>query len=166
MIVSAIVATGKNRVIGKDNELLWRLPLEMKFFKETTMGHHLIMGRKTFESFPNPLPGRTSIVITRNPNYDKPGCLVVHSLDEALGLAKARGEKETFVTGGEEIYKLALPFIEKLYLTEVDFEGKGDAYFPAMDLSSWKMQTVRQEPVSEKNPLAWTTKIYTKKYTA
>ena len=114
MIVSAITAIGKNRVIGKDNQLLWKLPLELKMFKETTMGHHLIMGRKTFESHP-PLPGRTSIILTRDSTYEGPeGCLVRHTLHNALMIAKNNNEREVFIVGGEEIYARAMPQVQKL----------------------------------------------------
>lgn len=162
MIVSAIAAMGKNRVIGKDNKLLWRLPLELKLFKETTMGHHLIMGRKTFESRP-PLPGRTSIIITRNKNYSAPdGCFAVHSVPEAIELARSRNESEVFVTGGAEIYTIAMPYIQKLYLTEVDYSKEGDAYFPKFNANEWKLESENHMPVGEKNPFAWTAKIYTR----
>ncbi|MEZ4847009.1 MAG: dihydrofolate reductase [Bdellovibrionota bacterium] len=163
MIVSAMVAVGKNNVIGKDNKLLWRLPQELKYFKSTTMGHHLIMGRKTFESHP-PLPGRTSIVLTRDGTYEVPeGCIVAHTLTSALEIARSRGEREVFVVGGEEVYTLALPHIQKLYLTEVEFEGEADAFFPKIDLTNWTLQSENHVPQSEKNPFAWTAKIYTKK---
>lgn len=163
MIISAIAAMGKNRVIGKDNKLLWRLPLEMKFFKETTMGHHLIMGRKTFESHP-PLSGRTSIIVTRNKKYQAPqGCLIAHSIDSAIEIAHQRGEKEVFVTGGEEIYFQSMPLIQKLYLTEVDFSGEGDAHFPPLVANQWKLEAENHMDVSEKNPLAWTVRIYVRK---
>ena len=162
MIVSAIAAMGKNRVIGKDNKLLWRLPLELKYFKETTMGHHMIMGRKTFESNP-PLPGRTSIIVTRNKNYKAPeGCLVAHSIDAAIKIAETRGENEVFITGGEEIYFQSMPMIQKLYLTEVDFEEDGDAYFPPLVSKHWKLISEKHVEVSEKNPFAWTAKVYQK----
>jgi dihydrofolate reductase len=162
MIVSAIAAMGKNRVIGKDNQLLWKLPLELKYFKETTIGHHLILGRKTFESRP-PLPNRTSIIVTRNKKYDPPeGCLVVHSIESAIELAHQRGEKEVFICGGEEIYHQSMPQIQKLYLTEVDFSDKGDAYFPPLVSNQWKLESENHMPIGEKNPLAWTAKVYTR----
>ncbi|MEZ4705410.1 MAG: dihydrofolate reductase [Bdellovibrionota bacterium] len=163
MIISAIAAMGRNRVIGKDNKLLWRLPLEFKYFKETTMGHHIIMGRKTFESHP-PLPGRTSIAITRNTEYQVPeDCFVVHGLQQALDLAKEREETEAFVIGGEQIYREALPLLDKLYLTYVNFEAPGDAYFPEIDLSSWKVESEVSFPETPKNAHAWIARVYSKK---
>ncbi|MCC7460038.1 MAG: dihydrofolate reductase [Proteobacteria bacterium] len=162
-MISAIAAVGKNNIIGKDNKLLWRLPLELKYFKTTTIGHHLIMGRKTFESHP-PLPGRTSIVLTRDGTYEVPeGCIVAHTLTSALEIARSRGEREVFIVGGEEVYTLALPLIQKLYLTDVDFEGEADAYFPKVDFSEWGLDSEKHVEASEKNPYAWTAKVYTRK---
>lgn len=165
MIISAIVAMGINQVIGKNNQLMWKLPLEMKYFKETTMGHHIIMGRKTFEANHSKLlPGRTSIIITRNKNFKVPeGGFVVHSLDEALKLAESRGESEAFIIGGAEIYKEAFPIIQKLYLTEVDFLKGGDAYFPTMEYILWNLISEKHEPESENNPIAWTARVFTRK---
>ena len=162
MIISAIAAMGKNRSIGIDNKLPWRLPLELKMFKEITMGKYLVMGRKTFECRP-PLPGRTSIVVTRNPNYQVPdGCFVSHSIEGAIELEKSKKEKEVFIIGGEQIFELALPCIEKLYLTEVDASPQADAFFPALDLSKWKLQSENTMGIGEKNPISWTARIYTK----
>lgn len=164
MKISAIAAMGKNRVIGKDNRLMWKLPLEMKHFKETTTGHHMIMGRKTFESHPKPLPNRTSIVLTRNTSYEVPeGCFTAQTFEEALQIAKDRGESEVFVTGGAEIYTLSLPFLNQIYLTEIDFDQEGDAYFPKFDLEKWTVVREDHMSVGEKNNLAWTMRIYTKK---
>lgn len=163
MIISAIAAVGHNRVIGKNNKLLWQLPLELKMFKETTMGHHLIMGRKTFESHP-PLKGRTSIVLTRDATYQVPeGCIIAHTLQSALNIARNRNEREVFVVGGEEIYTIAMPYVQKLYVTEVDFTGEGDAYFPKIDWNEWHLESENHMPASEKNSLAWTARIFTKK---
>ena len=111
MKVSLIAAVSRNNVIGKNNNLIWHLPKDMKFFKDTTQGHHVIMGRKNFESIPHkysPLPNRTNIIITRQNNYLAKGCIVVNSIKEALEIAKQKGEKEAFIIGGGEIYKLAL----------------------------------------------------------
>ena len=163
MIISAIAAMGKNRVIGKDNKLLWHLPLELKYFKATTLGHHLIMGRKTFESGP-PLPNRTSIVLTNNDFYEVPmGCLLARSPEEALNIAKKRGEKEVFVSGGAAIYTLMKPWVQKLYLTTVETDATGDAYFPDWDLKHWQLLSEHVEPVGKKNSIPWTSRIYLKK---
>ena len=124
MKVSLIVAVSENGVIGKDNDLIWHLPKDMKFFKETTMGYHVIMGRKNFESIPHkfrPLPNRTNIVITRQSDYKAEGCIVVNSVEEALKVAKSHGENEAFIIGGGQIYKLALDanLVDKVYLTKI-----------------------------------------------
>ncbi len=133
-MISIIVAiAGKKRVIGKKGSLPWYIPQELKRFKEVTMGHSIIMGRKTHESIGKPLPGRTNIVITHEPDYKALGCIVVHSLDEAL---KEAQDDEIFVIGGGEIYKQALPLATKLYLTYIDKEIEGDVFFP--DYSEFK----------------------------
>ncbi len=116
--------------IGKANTLLWHLPDDQKMFKRVTMGHPIIMGRKTFESIKKPLPGRTNIVITRDTNLEIPGCVVVHSIDEAIKKGKETDQKEIFIVGGAEIYKETLALADRLYATVVDLVVDGDAYFP------------------------------------
>ncbi len=129
--ISGIVAVSRNHIIGKDGGLPWDIPEDLQFFRDKTKGHVMIMGRKTYESIGRPLPHRISIIITRNPDYQVPGCFVVQSIDEALALAR---EKETngeiFVIGGGQIFRLAMPYIDKLYITVVDVEIEGDAKFP------------------------------------
>ena len=137
MKVSLIVAVAENGVIGKDNNLIWHLPKDMKFFKETTKGHHVIMGRKNFESIPHkyrPLPNRPNIIITRQANYTAPECMVVNSVEEALKIAKINGEKEAFIIGGGQIYKIALEkkLIDTVYLTQVHHSFDGDTFFPEL----------------------------------
>lgn len=165
MIVSAIAAMGKNRVIGHNNRMLWHLPLEFQYFKNTTMGHHLIMGRKTFESIPGVLPGRTTLVVTRQTDYTAKGAHVVHSLEEAIQLARAQGDTECFIAGGAQIYKQAMPLVDKLYLTEVDYDQEGDAYFPTFDDIPWKLIEEKSYAQSENNAHAWTAKILQKQPT-
>jgi dihydrofolate reductase len=135
-MLSTIVAASENNVIGKDNQLLWHLPDDLKHFKRTTKGHHVIAGRKTFESQGNPLPHRTNIIVTRNPDYRAEGCIVVNSLDRALELAQA--DDEPFIIGGEQIYRMALPLVERIYLTRVHAEFEGDTFFPELDMDQWK----------------------------
>jgi dihydrofolate reductase len=134
-MLSLIVAASENNVIGKDNDLLWHLPDDLKHFKRTTRGHHVIAGRRTFESQGRPLPGRTNIIITRNPNYRAGGCIVVHSLEEALNQVK--DDDEPFIIGGEKIYRMALPRADRIYLTRVHAEVEGDTFFPELDPSRW-----------------------------
>ena len=137
MISIIVAAAGKNRVIGKRGALPWYIPNELKRFKEITMGHPIIMGRKTHESIGKPLAGRTNIIVTHDPQYSSAGCLVSHSLEEALRLAaNASGNDKIFVIGGGEIYKQALPLADKLYLTYIERQVEGDVFFP--DYSEFK----------------------------
>ena len=142
MIVSLIVAVSENGVIGKDNDLIWHLPKDMKFFKDTTMGHHVIMGRKNFESIPHkysPLPNRTNIVITRQTDYKAEGCVVVNSVEAALEIVKNNRDTEPFIIGGGQIYKIALEnnLVDRIYLTKVHHSFEGDTFFPELN-TDWK----------------------------
>ena len=140
MIISMIAAMSQNHVIGKNNDLPWKLPDDMKFFMEKTRGHHTIMGRKNYDSIPpkfKPLPNRINIVVTRQKNFKAPGCLVVGSVDEGLTIAKVNKETEVFIIGGAEIYKLGLPHSTRLYLTEIDAQIDGDTFFPQFDKEHW-----------------------------
>ncbi len=135
-----IAAIGRNYVIGKDNDLVWNLPDDMKFFMNTTSGHHVIMGRKNYESIPpkyRPLPGRTNIIITRQKDYQAEGASVVHDLESALDIARENGESEAFIIGGGEIYRMALSHADTLYLTEIQDSFDGDTYFPEFDKDNW-----------------------------
>ena len=137
-----LVAVSPEGIIGKDNSLIWHLPKDMRFFKETTMGHHVIMGRKNFESIPHkycPLPDRTNIVITRQSEYNAKGCIVVNSVEAALEIAKNNGDIEPFIIGGGQIYKIALEknLVDKIYLTKVHHSFEGDTFFPELN-SDWK----------------------------
>jgi len=141
MKVSLIVAVSTNGIIGNNNNLIWNLPKDMKFFKEITLGHHVIMGRKNFESIPHkysPLPNRINIVITRQSNYSAKGCLTVNSIEEALEITKESQDKEPFIIGGGEIYKLALRknLVDKIYLTKIYHTFYGDTFFPELG-SEW-----------------------------
>ncbi|MCE7065586.1 dihydrofolate reductase [Dyadobacter sp. CY326] len=138
MQISIIVAVSKNGVIGKDNQLLWRLPDDLKRFKQLTLGHPMIMGRKTFESIGKALPGRTSIVITRKDDFNADGIVVAHSLLEALRIAEESETSEAFVVGGGEIYVEAQPLADKMYITEVDTIIDGDTFFQVLDPSAWE----------------------------
>lgn len=152
MTVSIIVAKADNDVIGKDNELIWYMPADLKHFKNTTMGHYIIMGRKTFESQKKPLPGRTSIVITRNKDYKAEGCIIVYSLSDALKIAEENKQEEVFILGGAEIYKIALPYTDKIYLTEIKSTFEGDTYFPHFELDEWEEIKREEFSADEKNP--------------
>jgi len=134
MIISLIVAASTNNAIGKDNQLLWHLPNDMKFFKNTTWGMPVVMGRKTWDSIPpkfRPLPGRANVVVTRQPGWRAEGAMVAHALDDALAQARsAEGGERVFVIGGAELYALALPRADELVLTEIERDYEGDARFP------------------------------------
>ena len=147
MKVSLIVAVAENGVIGKDNDLIWHLPKDMRFFKETTLGHHVIMGRKNFESIPHkyrPLPDRTNIVITRQADYRAEGCIVVNSVEAALNIAKKNGDNEPFIIGGGQIYKLALEanLVDKIYLTKINHTFDGDTFFPEIEKEWEEVQRI------------------------
>jgi dihydrofolate reductase len=148
-IISIVVAIAQNRAIGKDNQLLWHLPQDLKHFKNITSGHTVIMGRKTYDSIGKPLPNRRNLIITRQEAFQALGVEVVYSFDEALRLSE--GEAEVFVIGGAEIYKLALPYCEKLYLTLVDCHPEADAYFPELDLQQWTLVEKISHPADEKH---------------
>lgn len=144
MIVSAIVAMARNRIIGRNNEIPWYLSDDLKFFKKTTLNHHIIMGRKSFLSIGRPLPKRTNVIVTRDPFFAATGCLVAHSVEEALGIAYDNGETEAFIIGGGQIYAQSADLWDRLYLTEVDAEIEGDVYFPELDWSEWKTVSSRK----------------------
>jgi dihydrofolate reductase len=145
VILSLIAAMAENRTIGRDGTLPWHLPRDMRRFKEITMGHAVIMGRKTYESMDKPLPGRRNLVLTRRRDYCKAGIEVLPTLDAAL--AAAYGDLEVFVAGGEQIYRLALPRADRIYLTIVHHVFDGDAVFPEFELDDWQLdEDVRHEP--------------------
>ena len=135
-MITIIAAIGKNGELGKNNDLIWHLPNDLKRFKKVTAGHHVIMGRKTFDSLGKPLPNRTNIIITRNINFKADGCVIVNSLEEALVAAKT--DKNPFILGGAEIYKQAIEIADVLDLTLVDATLEADAFFPKIDTSVWK----------------------------
>ncbi len=163
MKVSIIVAIAENNVIGKDNALLWRLSGDMQFFKRTTTGHHIIMGRKTFDSLGKRLlPNRTSIVITRNENYEIPeGGIVAHSVEDAI--AKVSNETEAFIIGGEQIYKAALSFADTLYVTRVHHSFEGDAFFPEIDMTQWELASEEHHFADEKNEYDYSFQTFVRK---
>ena len=151
-MVTIIAAIAKNNELGKDNDLIWHLPADLKRFKKITTGNTMIMGRKTFESIGKPLPNRTSIIVTRNKDYYKDGCLIAHSLEEAIEMAN-KEEKEVFVIGGEQIYRLALEnnLVDALDLTLVHETFEADAYFPEIDSNIWKEVSREDFTPDEKN---------------
>ena len=157
---SIIVAVDQNNGIGYRSRMPWHLPAELKRFKSLTMGHHMVMGRKTYESIGKPLSGRTTIVVTRNLDYQAEGCLIAHAVKEALELAASRGENETFICGGTQIYREVLEETDRLYLTRIHAKFQVDTFFPNLDLSSWREISAEFRPSDEKNPYAFTFFIY------
>lgn len=159
-ILSIIVAVGRNRAIGKENELIWQIPDDLRRFKEATTGHPVIMGRKTWESLPpsfRPLPNRTNIVITRDSTYKAPGAILAQSFPEALSRARdAEGAAEIFAIGGQWVYECALPFASRLYITLVDDERDGDAFFPVYD-DQFTREVFREEREFEGLKYTWLT---------
>jgi dihydrofolate reductase len=148
-MISIIVALAKNRVIGIENRLPWHLPGDMQWFRRHTLGKTVVMGRKTYESIGKPLPDRRNVVVTRAADFSAPGCIVVHSLDEALAVAPG---SELMIMGGEDIYRQTLPRADRLYLTLVDAEVHGDAWFPDFDWSEWREIERTAMPADERNP--------------
>jgi dihydrofolate reductase len=152
MKISIVVAAAQNNTIGKNNELLWHLPADLKHFKNLTTGHAILMGRKTYESIGRPLPNRRNIVITRQP-IQLEGCEVVNSIDEAMAICD--GEEEVFVIGGAEIYKQTLERCHRIYLTRVNQHFEGDAYFPELNETQWVEISRSVHPADEKNPIGY-----------
>ncbi|MBS9773938.1 MAG: dihydrofolate reductase [Tenacibaculum sp.] len=150
-MVIIIAAISKNNALGKDNDLIWHLPADLKRFKEVTTGHHIIMGRNTFESIGKALPNRTTIIVTRNKNYFKDGCLIANSIEEAIELAKE--DDKIFIIGGAEIYKQAIEnkLVDKLDITLVNEEFEADVFFPKIDLQEWQEVSRENHKTDEKN---------------
>lgn len=166
MIISLIAALTENRVIGKNNDLPWRLPDDMKYFMKTTTGHHVIMGRKNYDSLPanfKPLPNRTNIIVTRQLNFVAKGCTVVNSIKAGIEIAKSNKEEELFIIGGAQIYEQALPMAHRLYLTEIKAEVNGDTYFPKIDRNQWKEISRVAHAADEKHRFAFDFVIYKRK---
>ena len=136
-MITIIAAAGSNNELGKDNDLVWHLPKDFKRFKKLTTGHHIIMGRKTFQSFPKPLPNRVHLVITRNKDYHPEGAIIVHSMTEALEVAK--NDNQAFIIGGGEIYKLGMKIADKIELTRVNSSFEADTFFPEIPSDDWKL---------------------------
>lgn len=163
MIISCIVAVDNKLAIGKGNEIPWYLPADLKYFKKKTLDHHIIMGRKCYESIGKPLPKRTNIIVTRNPFYIVSNCLVVHNVEEALYIAAENGDEEVFIIGGGMIYDLTKDLWDRLYLTEVDVEIENpDVYFPSIDKEGWKLVSEESHQKDEKNEFDYTFKVFHK----
>lgn len=159
MLVSAIAAVARNGVIGYNNEIPWYLPADLAYFKRTTLGHCVLMGRNSFRSIGRPLPRRTNIVITRDPFFAADGVLVAHSIEEALGIAFDTGETEAFIIGGGDIYRESMDLWDRLYLTEVDIEPEGDVFFPEINPAEWREVWREAHEPDEKNRYRYTFRL-------
>lgn len=162
MLISLVVAASTNNVIGKNNQLLWSLPNDMKFFKNTTWAMPVLMGRKTFESLGKPLPGRLNIVITRQKDWKPEGATIVHSLEDAIQAAAAAHYKEAFVIGGGEIFKEAMAVADKLFMTRVDADLEGDAFFPVIDTTQWQIVSEDSRTPDAKHAYAYHFQLWKK----
>lgn len=158
-MISLLVAIGKDRVMGKDNDLPWHLPEDLKWFKKVSMGHTIIMGRKTYESIGKPLPGRKNVIVTSDKSYEAEGCIITHSIDEALG----QGGDEQIVIGGAKIFEQVLPRAGRIYLTYIDAEFDGDTYFPEMKEKEWEVTSKEKGIKNEKNPYDYYFMVYERK---
>jgi len=154
----------KKRGIGVDNRLPWRLSSDLKRFRDLTMGHHIIVGRKTFESIGKPLPGRRMIIVTRDRNYGIEDCDVAHSVEDAIRLARERGESEVFICGGAEIYAQSIEVADRMYLTLVDAEVAADTFFPEFDEHEWIEQESFYQPADERNQYPFAFKLMARKF--
>jgi dihydrofolate reductase len=163
MIISLIAALAQNNTIGKDNDLPWHLPDDMKYFMQTTKGHHCIMGRKNYQSIPEkfrPLPNRTNIVVTRQSNFDAPGCIIVNSIDAGINIARKNGEAEVFIIGGAEIYNSSMQQADRLYLTEIQGKIDGDTHFPAFKQNEWREVSRDHHGTDERHAYAFDFVVY------
>lgn len=163
MIVSLIAAVSENGVIGKNNDLPWHLPDDMKYFMQTTKGHHVVMGRKNYESIPEkfrPLPNRTNIVVTRQEKFRAPGCIVVHDLERALAIGESNAEPELYIIGGAEIYRQGLALTNRMYLTEIHARIDGDVFFPEFHKREWKEVSRKPHGTDERHAYAFDFVIY------
>lgn len=169
MKISLIVAMDQERGIGKNNDLMWHLPADMKFFKETTQGHIVVMGRKNYESIPEkfrPLPNRENVVLTRNKNFNASNCQVFYSLEDCFSHYSNKNEEKTvFIIGGGEIYKMALEsnLVSEMYITHVQKKYDADTFFPSINETTWKIETISTHEKDEKNEASFEIKKYTKK---
>lgn len=165
-MITMVAAAGENNTLGQDNDLLWHLPDDFKHFKKLTLNHPIVMGRKTFDTFPKLLPNRTHIIITRQKNYKAPGCVIANSMEEALKLAKsAKGGKEKIsIIGGGEIYKLGLPYAHQIELTRIHHRfKKGDAFFPDFDQNQWTLTRKIEHPIDDKHQYPFTYLTFVRK---
>ncbi len=163
MIISAIVAASQNGVIGIDNQIPWYLPADWKYFKKITSGHHVMMGRKCFESIGKPLPGRTNLVLSRNPYYLAQGTEIIHTIEEGIRIAESNNETELFIIGGADVYRSTMHMLDKLYFNTIHAEIEGDTNWPDMDWKAWKLLSVENHEADEKNKYPYSFSVFEKR---
>lgn len=163
MMISLIVAVAENNVIGKNNKLPWHLPADLKYFKQTTAGHPVIMGRGTFESLGKPLPGRTNIIITRQQQYKADGCIITDNLQAAIEHARITGTEEAFIIGGGTIFRQSMLLANRIYLTRIFHEFEGDTFFPEVNTPEWMLMSEKQHQPDEKNKYAFAIRVFERK---
>ncbi|WP_144555891.1 DfrD/DfrG/DfrK family trimethoprim-resistant dihydrofolate reductase [Bacillus sp. X1(2014)] len=161
MKVSIIVAMDRKRVIGKDNDIPWRIPKDWEYVKNITKGHSIILGRKNLESIGRALPGRRNIILTRDKGFNFDGCEIVHSIEAVFELCK--NEEEIFIFGGEQIYNIFLPFVGKMYITKIHYEFKGDTFFPDVNFDEWNEVSIEKGIMNDKNPYNYFFHVYERK---
>ena len=162
-MIKILVACDENRVIGKDNQLIWHLPADLKRFKSLTTGHVILMGRKTYESIGKPLPNRTTIVITRQADFQAEGTITAHSVEEAILKAKSLSREDIFIVGGAEIYTVSMALADQILLTQLHDIFEGDAFFPEISTETWEIVDRKRGLTDEKNPFQYSYITYQKK---
>jgi dihydrofolate reductase len=160
MSISFILAMDTRRAIGLNNQLPWRLPADLAYFKRVTINHTVLMGRKTYESMGKPLPNRTNVILTQNSDYIAEDCIIVHSVEEAVERFK---DAEVFVIGGAEIFRLFMPYVDRMYITRIEQEFAADTFFPAFEADDWQLLSSEEGVTNEKNPYVYSFLVYTKK---
>ncbi|MBK6821980.1 MAG: dihydrofolate reductase [Saprospiraceae bacterium] len=162
-MISAIVAMNPDGLIGDQNKIPWHLPADLKYFKKITLGHHILMGRKCFDSIGKSLPGRKNIVVTKNPTFIVTDCIITNSIEEGILIAQQNKEEEMFILGGGEIYRQSMHLVNKLYLTMVQFNGSGDVFFPQIDYDEWSLISDEKHTSDDKNNYDYSFLIYKRK---
>lgn len=161
-MISFLVAVAENGVMGKNNKLPWHIPEDLKYFKKVTMGHPIIMGRKTYDSIGRPLPGRENIILTANKNLEIDGCKVFYNIEDLLQYCQIRNQEEYFVIGGAEIFRLFLPYVDRLYITKIKQKVEGDVYFPDIDWDKFSL-TSEVEGKDEQSPYKYSFQVFDRK---
>lgn len=162
MKISLIAAVSKNNVTGVNGKIPWHIPEDFLFFKKTTTGHHILMGKNTYNSIGKPLPNRTNIVLTRDTSFKQKGCVICHSINEAVNYARKNNETELFIIGGEKVYEQTIDIADHLYITRIEKSFKGDTFFPKIDNLKWKIKILKTDKLSKNSDTPFSILKYTK----